>query len=201
MSLRRTHRVWKLVVIVVYHWEDGCSVGFCEGEEKLMNDEYSGAEVSVGKRFMAAAIDAAREGIGQGQTPFGACVVRGDEIIAATHNEVWQRCDATAHAEVVAIRAACEKLGTIDLSACEIYSTCEPCPMCFAACHWARIGRIVFGASIADAKAAGFSEMEISNESMKALGPSAIVLAGGFMRDECTELFSIWKSAADARVY
>ena len=166
-----------------------------------MNDECSDAKYVDRRRFMSAAIDAAHNGIGEGQTPFGACVVRGDEIIAVAHNEVWKRCDSTAHAEVIAIRAACEALDTIDLSSCEIYSTCEPCPMCFAACHWAKIERIVFGASIADAKAAGFSEMEISNERMKELGPSSVELAGGFMREQCASLFDIWKTAVDSRAY
>jgi len=153
------------------------------------------------EQLMHRAIAAAREGIEKGQTPFGACVARGGEVICAAHNNVWAEMDITAHAEVVAIRHACRKLGTVDLSGCEMIATCEPCPMCFAACHWANISRIVFGARIADAKAAGFDELAISNERMKALGGSGVALAADFMRDECVGLFRLWSARPDRRVY
>src|SRR5207237_7695379 len=102
----------------------------------------------------------------------------------AAHNVVWQTTDITAHAEVNAIRLACRKLGTIDLSGCRIYSTAEPCPMCFAASHWARLDHIYFGAMIGDANAVGFSELSISNEQMKKLGGSRIGVTGGLLGDE-----------------
>lgn len=152
-------------------------------------------------RFMQMAIDKAREGIGAGQTPFGACIVRGGVPVACTHNRVWGTTDITAHAEIVAIREACRALGTIDLSGCEIYSTCEPCPMCFSACHWAGLSRIVYGARIADAQAGGFSELTLSNEQMKTLGGSPIAIEGGFMREPCAALFRDWLARADRRVY
>ena len=156
-----------------------------------MNDE----------RFMTAAISAATEGIEAGQTPFGACIVRDGEIISADHNAVWQNTDITAHAEIQAIRNACRNLDTVNLAGCVIYSTCEPCPMCFAACHWARISKIVFGARIADAEQAGFSELTISNEQMKTLGGSGIEIVGDFLRDECAKLFEMWTRREDKQLY
>lgn len=142
---------------------------------------------------MELAIEKARAGIAAGQSPFGACIVRGRDVVSCEHNVVWQSTDSTAHAEVHAIRAACAKLGSIDLSGCTIYSTCEPCPMCFGACHWAHLSRVVYGASIADAAAIGFRELSIPNETMKELGGSPLQLTGGFMAAECRALFSEWK--------
>lgn len=150
---------------------------------------------------MDRAIDVARQGLAAGQTPFGAVIVRGGQIVAASHNAVWATCDPTAHAEVRAIRQACEALETVDLSACEIYSTCEPCPMCFTAIHWAKLPRVVFGASIADAERAGFSELCISNAQMKSLGGSGIEIIEGLAREKCVALFEEWLAREDRRVY
>jgi guanine deaminase len=142
--------------------------------------------------FMQKAIDKTREGIKKGQTPFGACIAKGDEVIACAHNTVWKDSDPTAHAEINAIRQACKSLGTIDLSGCTIYSTTEPCPMCFSAIHWARIGEIVYGASISDARRAGFNELPVSNEEMKKLGGSGIRIKKGMRAGDCKSLFSEW---------
>jgi tRNA(Arg) A34 adenosine deaminase TadA len=150
---------------------------------------------------MWRAIDKARSGIAAGQTPFGACIVRAGQAIACEHNVVWATTDITAHAEVQAIRAACRALGTIDLSGSTIYSTCEPCPMCFAAIHWARIGRIVYGAAISDAQAAGFNELAIPSERLKQLGDSHVQIAAGILRDECAALFERWLSDPRRRAY
>jgi tRNA(Arg) A34 adenosine deaminase TadA len=144
------------------------------------------------KKFMLLAIAKAREGIRKGQTPFGACIVRKGKVVACAHNRVWTDSDITAHAEIVALRKACKKLGKLDLSDCVIYSTLEPCPMCFSAIHWARIPFIVYGASIADAKRGGFNELEISNEKMKKSGGLKVKLAKGFMKKECVALFREW---------
>ena len=153
------------------------------------------------EHFMRLAIAKAREGIERGQSPFGACVVKFEEVISCVHNIVWQTTDITAHAEVHAVRDACQKLGTIDLSGCTIYSTCEPCPMCFSACHWARISRIVYGARIADAQECGFNELTISNETMQQLGHSPIVVSGDCLRDENRALFASWCRREDRRAY
>ncbi len=150
---------------------------------------------------MSSAIASAREGVQAGQSPFGACIVRDGEIICTSHNRVWELTDPSAHAEVQAIRQACGLGDTIDLAGCTIYSTCEPCPMCFATIHWAKIAKIVYGASIADARKAGFGELEISNEQMKAAGKCDIEIVAGFMRDECLELFEEWLAIGDRRVY
>jgi guanine deaminase len=149
--------------------------------------------------LMRAAIEKAKEGIATGQTPFGACIAKNGEPIACEHNQVWHNVDSTAHAEITAIREACRKLGTIDLAGCTIYSTTEPCPMCFAACHWAKISRIVFGARIEDAKRSGFSELTISSKDMKQLGGSPVVVEGDFLRDEAMGLFDSWASRRDRR--
>jgi len=132
--------------------------------------------------------------------PFGACIVREGRLLAVARNTVLSR-DATCHAEVNAIRKASRRLGTFDLSGCVIFSTTEPCPMCFGAVHWARIGLVVYGTSIADAKRAGFNELPISNGTLKRLGKSRIRLAGGFLRDECLDLFKKWKAFPGKKPY
>jgi tRNA(Arg) A34 adenosine deaminase TadA len=152
-------------------------------------------------QFMKRAIAKGREGIAAGQTPFGACIVRDRQVVACEHNRVWETRDATAHAEVQAIRAACRALDTVDLSGAVIYSTCEPCPMCFSAIHWAKISTIVFGARIADARALGFSELTLPNEVMKREGGSPVELVPGFMRDECLALFQEFAQRPDRRIY
>jgi guanine deaminase len=154
------------------------------------------------EKFMRLAIEKTREGIRQGQTPFGACIVSSDgKVAACDHNVVWATTDITAHGEVNTIRAACRALGVIDLSGCAIYSTTEPCPMCFSAIHWAKISRIVFGASIADAAAAGFNELTIANTQMRQVGGSPVRIDGGCLREECAALFVEWKNFGQARVY
>ncbi len=153
------------------------------------------------RRLMRRAIERAREGIEEGQTPFGACVVRDGEVVACEHNVVWASTDITAHAEVHAIREACRRLGTVDLSGCEIFTTCEPCPMCFAACHWARLDRIVYGARIEDARDAGFNELTVSNREMKERGGSPVELEGGVEREACVELFRAWRDRPESRAY
>jgi guanine deaminase len=151
--------------------------------------------------WMRLAMARVREGIAAGQAPFGACIVRDGAVVACAHNHVWAHTDITAHGEVETIREACRTLATIDLSGCTIYSTCEPCPMCFAAIHWARIGRLVYGATIADAQAAGFNELTISNAQMKTLGGSSLAIAGPLLRDECAALFAEWLASPRRRLY
>ncbi|MCD4712343.1 MAG: nucleoside deaminase [Clostridiales bacterium] len=90
--------------------------------------------------------------------PFGAVIVQNGEIIATGHNRVISSHDPTAHAEIVAIRSAADKLGRFDLSDCELYTTCEPCPMCYSAAHWAKIKKIVYGATRQDAADIGFDD-------------------------------------------
>lgn len=151
--------------------------------------------------FMRLALEKAREGGGNGQAPFAACIVRAGGVISCEHNAVWSETDSTLHAEVHAIRVAERKLGTIDLSGCTIYSTTEPCPMCFSAIHWARIGRIVFGNFIADAQQLGFSELTIPNLMMKQLGGSPVQITPGVLREESDRLFRDWIASNRGRTY
>jgi tRNA(Arg) A34 adenosine deaminase TadA len=150
--------------------------------------------------FMEAAIAETRKGIRQGQSPFGACIAKGGKTVSCEHNKVWKNTDPTAHAEIEAIRKACKKLKAIDLSGCTIYSTAEPCPMCFSAIHWARISRIFYGATIGDAKRYGFHELSIHDITMEKIGKERIPLKPNFMRKECVALFDEWKKA-DGKSY
>jgi len=150
---------------------------------------------------MRLAIDKAKQGIEKGQTPFGVCIIKKEEVISCVHNIVWESIDITAHAEIHAIREACKKLNTVDLSGCVMYSTCEPCPMCFSACHWAKITKIIYGTRIDDAKKLGFSELTISNNEMKQFGNSPIEIVGDLLRKENLELFEFWNKREDKRIY
>lgn len=153
-------------------------------------------------RFMHAAIHAASEALPRGEGgPFGACIERDGKILAVAHNTVLREHDATCHAEVNAIRALSRELQNFDLSGCTVYSTTEPCPMCFSAIHWARIGRIVFSTRIADVQALGFNELSLSNEQLCKLGNTPIQLVGDFMRAEGLDLLRRWQASSGARLY
>ena len=126
--------------------------------------------------FMKEAIKEAFKGIGlRAGGPFGAVIVKDNKVIARGHNRVIETNDPTAHAEIVAIREATKLLGRFDLSDCILYTTCEPCPMCYSATHWAKIPLIYYGATQDDAKNIGFDDSYIyevlqnkhSNEKMK----------------------------------
>ncbi|AET65475.1 nucleoside deaminase [Methanothrix harundinacea] len=109
--------------------------------------------------FLALALEEARAGIENDDGgPFGAVIVQEGVVISKAHNEVLRRNDPTAHAEILAIREASAILGSFDLSTCEIYSTSEPCPMCFAAIFWARIKRLVYGTTREDVAEIGFDD-------------------------------------------
>jgi tRNA(Arg) A34 adenosine deaminase TadA len=151
--------------------------------------------------LMRLAIDKAREGIAAGQSPFGAVIVKDGAVVAAAHNTVWRDTNPTAHAEVNCLRAAAAALATIDLGGCTMYSTCEPCPMCLAATHWAKVDRVVFGATIVDATAAGFSELPVAAADLAALGHSPLKVESGLLREECAALFDEWKRAGRCGTY
>ena len=151
--------------------------------------------------YMRLAIAAAVQGVEEGQTPFGACIVRDGEVLSCSHNQVWDRVDITAHAEILAIREACRKIGSVDLSGSVIYSSCEPCPMCFSACHWARVRKIFFGAGIEDARRIGFNEITFSNHMMKEQGGSPLEVEGGFLKEEAQAVFRLWLEKKSCPVY
>ncbi|PQQ11422.1 uncharacterized protein Pyn_34576 [Prunus yedoensis var. nudiflora] len=110
-------------------------------------------------KFLTEAVGEAYKGVECGDGgPFGAVVVRNDEIVVSCHNMVLKNTDPTAHAEVTAIREACKKLNQIELADCEIYASCEPCPMCFGAIHLSRLKRLVYGAKAEAAIAIGFDD-------------------------------------------
>ncbi|GMI84985.1 guanosine deaminase [Hibiscus trionum] len=109
-------------------------------------------------KFIAQAIEEAYKGVEcKHGKPFGAVIVRNDEVVVSCHNMVSINTDPTAHAEITAIREACKKLNKVDLSDCEIYASCEPCPMCFGAIHLSRIKKVVYGARAEAAVAVGFN--------------------------------------------
>lgn len=110
------------------------------------------------EQWLRAVVDRATRNVADGGGPFGAVVVRDDEALAYGVNQVTRDLDPTAHAEVVAIRAACQVLGTFSLAGCVVYSSCEPCPMCLATALWARVDRVVFAATRDDAAAGGFDD-------------------------------------------
>jgi len=152
-------------------------------------------------KFMQMAIDKATEGVDKGQSPFGACIVKEGRVITCDHNIVLLTTDITAHGEIHAIRNACKIMNNIYLEGFTIYSTCEPCPMCFTAIHWARIDTIIYGARIEDAERFGFNELKVSNFHLKEKGGSKVEIHGDFMRDECVKLFEYWNSKHDKKTY
>jgi guanine deaminase len=115
-------------------------------------------------KYMKLAIESAREGIKKGHGgPFGACIVKDDKVIAVAHNQVLKNNDPTCHGEVNAIRKACEKLNTYDLSGCTLYTTGEPCTMCLVASLWANIDKIYYACTIEDNSIIGFRDEKFDN--------------------------------------
>jgi len=139
--------------------------------------------------FMQLAIDAARQGRQKGEMPFGACIVKQGRVVTAVHNIARERMDITAHAEMHAIQEACRLLKALDLSGCTIYASCEPCPMCFSACFWAHLDRVVFASRIEDAERFGIRQMPITSATMKQLSRASIEVIGDVLRGESVELF------------
>lgn len=149
---------------------------------------------------MRKAIALSVENVQKGGGPFGAVIVKGDEIVATGVNRVTSNCDPTAHAEVSAIREASRKLGTFDLSGCEIYTSCEPCPMCLGAIYWAHLDRMYYGNTKEDAKEIGFDDSFIYKE--LELSPSLRrLISVPLMRDEALQAFRDWRDKTDKVEY
>ena len=146
------------------------------------------------------AIRLARENVANGGGPFGAVIVRDGEVLATGANLVTRGNDPTAHAEIVAIRNACEALGTFQLDGCEIFCSCEPCPMCLGAIYWARPARVVFASSAHDAADAGFDDSFIYDEIRRPRDRRRLPLEQ--MRvEEAGEEFDAWRAAEDRVEY
>jgi guanine deaminase len=151
--------------------------------------------------FMQAAVEEARLAVDTGQGgPFGAVIVHDGRIIARGHNTVVNTNDPTAHAEVNAIREASRVLGRFDLSDCDIYTTCEPCPMCYAAVYWARIPRIHRGATKDDAARIGFDDRAIYDDLARPVEERDIPLIE-VDREACLEPFRHWEQKPDRIPY
>ena len=153
------------------------------------------------KEYMREAIrlsiEKMRAGIGG---PFGAVVVKDGEIIARGFNKVTSSNDPTAHAEVVAIREACDKLGTFQLDDCEIYTSCEPCPMCLGAIYWARPKKVYYGNTKADAADIDFDDQFIYDELEVSLDQRKLPMIP-LLREEALEAFKEWKEKTDKVEY
>ena len=151
--------------------------------------------------FLREAIRLSRVRMREGRGgPFGAVVVRDGAIVARGWNSVTSALDPTAHAEVVAIRRACRKLGTFSLAGCILYASCEPCPMCLAAAYWARVGRLVYAATRDDAARAGFDDALLYREIP--LAPDARSLqTESLLRAEAITVFEEWIAKADRVPY
>lgn len=159
-------------------------------------------EKTRNERLMRTAIEVCQKGIAAGQSPFGAVVATaGGEVVAAAHNQVRMSCDATAHAEVAAIRGACRALGTIDLAGHVIATTCEPCPMCAAAIHWANLDEVIYGAGIDDAAGGGFRELPLRCHQIYRSCGSNVKPTWGVLAKECRELFEQWKNGPNPKAY
>lgn len=153
------------------------------------------------EKFMREAIRLAVENVKQGTGgPFGAVVVKEGKIIAACANTVTPDCDPTAHAEVNAIREACRKLDTFQLGGCEIYASCEPCPMCLGAIYWARPSRVYYASTKEDAALAGFDDSLIYKEIALLEADRSIPFLNE-KEDTAGEEFSLWKENKDKTVY
>ncbi len=152
------------------------------------------------RELMQRAIDLSKESIRNGGGPFGAVIARQGEIIAEGSNCVTIDNDPTAHAEVTTIRKACKKLNTYDLSGCEIFTSCEPCPMCLGAIYWAKLDKIYFANDRKDAAEIGFADdfiyEELPLKPSERQKPSEIL-----MREEAIEAFRMWQAKEDKTEY
>lgn len=152
------------------------------------------------EELMRRAIELSINSVKNGGGPFGAVIARNGEIIAEGSNCVTIDNDPTAHAEVSTIRKACKQLGTFDLAGCEIYTSCEPCPMCLGAIYWAHLDKIYYANDRKDAAKIGFDDdfiyQEISLEPYRRLKPSEILL-----RDEAIKAFQMWEKKTDKTEY
>lgn len=152
------------------------------------------------RRFMQRAIDLSVENVHQGGGPFGAVIVKDGEVVATGTNRVTCNNDPTAHAEISAIRAACQQLQCFKLHGCTIYTSCEPCPMCLSAIYWAGIDRIFYGNTKQDAEAIQFGDKFIYDE-ISLTPEQRSIPARMIMREQALRAFRIWEEKTDKIEY
>jgi len=150
--------------------------------------------------FMKRAIELSIKSVNNGGGPFGSVIVKGDKIIAEGSNKVTSNNDPTAHGEIVAIREACKKLNNFSLNGCELYSTCEPCPMCLSAIYWARIDKIYYANTREDARKIDFDDSLIYTELQKNIDKRKIPMIQ-ILRNEALKAFDLWDKKKDKVKY
>jgi len=151
-------------------------------------------------KFMLKAIELSIKSAETIGGPFGCVIVKDNKIISEGSNKVTSTNDPTAHGEIVAIREACLKLNTFNLSGCELYSTCEPCPMCLSAIYWSHIDKIFYANTRDDAKNIDFDDSFIYSEINKKIGDRKIQMIQ-MLRDEALKAFNIWDKKVDKNKY
>ena len=152
------------------------------------------------EEFMKRAIELSIESVNKGGGPFGCVIVKDRKIVSEGSNKVTSTNDPTAHGEIVAIREACKKLNNFNLNGYELYSTCEPCPMCLSAIYWARIGKIYYANTREDAQKIDFDDSLIYSEFKKKIDKRKIPMIQ-MMRDEALKAFELWDKKADKVKY
>ncbi len=153
------------------------------------------------EKFMMEAIELSKQGSENGEGgPFGCVIVKDDKIVGRGSNKVTSTNDPTAHAEVVAIRDACKNLGSFQLDGCEVYTSCEPCPMCLGAIYWSRPRVIYFANNREDAAAIGFDDSMIYEECNTPLKDRKIPMSS-LQREEAIKVFEAWKTNGDKTLY
>jgi len=150
--------------------------------------------------FMKRAIELSIKSVNNGGGPFGSVIVKGDKIIAEGSNKVTSNNDPTAHGEIVAIREACKKLNNFSLNGSELYSTCEPCPMCLSAIYWARIDKIYYANTREDARKIDFDDSLIYTELQKNIDKRKIPMIQ-ILRNEALKAFELWDKKKDKVKY
>ena len=154
----------------------------------------------MNNEFMLKAISLSIESVKTGGGPFGSIIVKDNKIISEGFNKVTTTNDPTAHGEIVAIREACKKLNNFNLNGSELYSSCEPCPMCLSAIYWARIDKIYYANTRKDAQKIDFDDSLIYSEFQKSIDKRKIPMVQ-LMRNEALKAFELWDSKKDKVKY
>ena len=151
-------------------------------------------------KYMQRAIELSIESVNNGGGPFGSVIVKQNKIIAEGSNKVTSTNDPTAHGEIVTIRQACKNLNNFNLSGCELYSTCEPCPMCLSAIYWSRIDKIYYANTREDARKIDFDDSLIYSELKKNINKRKILMTQ-MMRSDALKVFDLWDKKTDKVKY